>query len=46
MVVLRAPAKKVVTHHALRKQESRDGQDQDEQELCESKPRWILSFRI
>jgi hypothetical protein len=39
MAVLRASAKKVVTHHALRKQENRDPQEHNEQELRKSKPR-------
>lgn len=40
-----SPAKEVVTQHASGKQENRDRQKDDEEELCKSKPTWILFFR-
>jgi hypothetical protein len=38
VLVLLAPAKKVVTHHAIDKHEEQDGQDHYKQEPCNSKP--------
>jgi len=46
MMVLRAPAKEVVTQHASGEQKNRDRQQDNEEELCESKPGWILFSRI
>jgi hypothetical protein len=46
MLVHLAATKKVVMLHAADEQENHDREEHYEQELCQSKPRWILFFLI
>ena len=46
MLIELAATKEMVTHHASCKQKNHDGQDHYEQNLCKTKPRWILFFRV